>query len=145
MQIILNWRWCKIKINLVWKERKKKLPILTKPSTEMLKLEHSIDRELLCWLNWIVREKNGQILFNITVPMRVIKIWSSVSFFGTNVCLKWIQLSLFTWGLLSACPAAHNAVISSIQEQRSVRFSAAFWLWSLEGKGEFLALLQNGI
>ena len=89
MQIILNWLWCRIKINLVRKEGRHRLHVPTKPSVEMLKLEHSCDRGLSCSLNWIVKGKNDPILFNVTIPMRVIKIWSSVSFFRSNVFLKW--------------------------------------------------------
>lgn len=63
VQIILNWLWCRIKINLVRKEGRTKLHILTKPSVEMLKLEHSYDRELSCSLNWILRKSDRSSSF----------------------------------------------------------------------------------
>jgi hypothetical protein len=57
----------------VREDEKSQPHILPKPSVEELKLDPSYDRELSCSLNCI-EKKNGQVLFNITIPMKVIKI-----------------------------------------------------------------------
>ena len=55
-----------MKINPAREDEESQPHILTKPSVEELKLEHSYDRELSCSLNWV--------LFNVTIPMKTIKI-----------------------------------------------------------------------